>query len=94
MYIAIIVNRKDVNDLSVYHDKMSSISSRFTLRYTCDFVGSWVKLDESYKNGNERPFSIHNGEMESLLAEAAEDRAAGTQSHRPRYLEYQVLILK
>ena len=44
--------------------------------------GSWVKLDESYKNGNEHPFSIHNGEMENLLAEAAEDKAAGTNSHR------------
>ncbi len=44
-----------------------------------------MKLDESYKNGNERPFSIHNGEMENLLAEAAEDKASGTHSHRQRY---------
>ena len=44
-----------------------------------------MKLDESYKNGNERPFSIHNGDMENLLAEAAEDRATGTHSHRQRY---------
>jgi hypothetical protein len=52
-----------------------------------------VKLDESYKSGNERPFSIHNGEMENLLAEAAEDRGAGTQSHRQWYFEdYHILI--
>ena len=44
-----------------------------------------MKLDESYKNGNERPFSIHNGDMENLLAEAAEDRISGTHSHRQRY---------
>ena len=44
-----------------------------------------MKLDESCKNGNERPFSIHNGDMENLLAEAAEDRTTGTHSHRQRY---------
>ncbi|CAB4018936.1 BCL2 adenovirus E1B 19 kDa -interacting 3-like [Paramuricea clavata] len=48
--------------------------------------GSWVKLDESYKNGNERPFSIHNGEMENLLAEAADDKASGTHSQRQSLL--------
>ncbi|XP_028391068.1 BCL2/adenovirus E1B 19 kDa protein-interacting protein 3-like [Dendronephthya gigantea] len=48
--------------------------------------GSWVKLDESFKNGNERPFSIHNGEMENLLAEAADDKTQGTQAHRQSLL--------
>lgn len=57
-----------------------------------DFVGSWVKLDESYKNGNERPFSIHNGNMENLLAEAAEDRISATHSHRQRYLVFKMSI--
>lgn len=50
--------------------------------------GSWVKLDESlHRNGNERPFSIHNGEMENLLAEAvAEERSVGTNSQRQSLL--------
>ncbi|XP_046850668.1 BCL2/adenovirus E1B 19 kDa protein-interacting protein 3-like isoform X2 [Xenia sp. Carnegie-2017] len=42
--------------------------------------GSWVKLDETFRCGNERPFSIHNGEMENLLAEAADDKISTDRS--------------
>ena len=44
-----------------------------------------MKLDTSFKNGNERPFSIHNGEMEDLLAEAVVDeRRTATGMNSPR----------
>lgn len=63
------------------------MSIQLLLKYVHNILGSWVKLDESFKNGNERPFSIHNGDMEDLLAEAADDKTPGTQSHRLRLLE-------
>ena len=47
------------------------------------FVGSWVKLDASFKNGSDHPVSAHNGEMEDLLAEAVdESKAVGTSSDK------------
>lgn len=53
------------------------------VQYT--LIGSWVKLDETFRCGNERPFSIHNGEMENLLAEAADDKISTDRSQERRF---------